>query len=1324
MDSLKSSIKNNIQFEEKKLGKLFEFFVEEYLEKFKNRDIENKIYKESERIIDKYVNMDIDTEDKIRLDALKNILDEYLYKNGINSGENKLLYPELGDINFAQKIYNKREFRQYEIPKIEGGVKNLEKLMKEKCSIRKINNTQKFLKNFISPYTPYNSLLVYHGVGVGKTCASISIAENFNKLMKNDIKKIYILVPPSIEENFKSQIIDISKLDKSNEEIKKQCTTDTYLNDKLINKLKKIRDENGKMDYNLINKIVKRIIKKNYEFLGYERFVNMIIDIEKNELYDFKITQKRSRTSLKDKKLLINNRIKELFSDTIMIIDEAHNITMKTHIPEKKIRIRIKKTLKGGSDINSSFDDESIEEKLEDNITSIREKERKNENLGKKFPPVLRKVLKTAENIKLVLLTATPMFNRAEEIVDLVNYLLINDKRSIIKINDIFKNGDITAKGENILINKISGYVSYLRGENPINFPQKLYPLDNFKGKYPVLDIKGNNLNRKINFLKIVDCEMTGFQWEIYKRYFYKTNNESSFFDTIGLQICNMVFNNLPKGDNINNDNIKYIENHYGTKGFKNFIDAMITSNKKLKINFKEDEFKDIFRMENLKNYSSKIYKLVKGIEKSKGICFIYSQFKWAGVYVISIVLELLGYTNYGNVNILDSKLKIKKNGKKYLLITGDSNEDFLKYKKHEHNNKDGDLLKVILGTKAAGEGLNILYVREVHILEPWYHLNRLEQVVGRGIRNCSHKDLDVKERNVTVYLYCVSEPNVNKGKIRETLDMKLYRLAEEKIEKIGKVMKVLKNNSIDCLLNREGNLYTGENWNKPIKMVDSRNNSRSVIVEDQPYTNVCNYSEKCELKCNVNKNIKDIIDHSTYSIELSSDNIKECYENIKDMFHKLELGIYFELKDIINYLNSIIKDKNLIYETLDLIINDRLELIDKNNNKGILIYRGNENGKYYIFQPIELTTEIPIVLRKVIYKKRIGKIKLDKVITKKEKQLIEKRKTIKNKNYTNKIMNFILKLKFIEVEEDGKVILDKTIKKEKQKPSIDIGSYGENAIYTNNLLIEKELDFTNYLLKSKIIEYVIKYIFEFSEKEKLQAGELRFEFVSIEKINYYQTNRIKNNFCINYVKSKIIEDVKKTNRFNEIEITFYLETKIGNLIRYIIINHLEYNRKKGYEGDFPDYFLGYKIVNNKKMEYYKFYKNSFMECNNDEISILGTYRNDKRDYMRNNYVLSRIYGFIERHGKNNELKFKIVDKTKEFGGKKTQIRTGYVCNTDKIENIKSILSYLDKNNYINIATGKNLLCNSIEVLMRYKNIQENKIYHLNLENYLIYFDL
>lgn len=1320
MNSIKSTIKDDIQIEEKRYYKLIEFWIDEYKGIFGKKDLEKKIYKESERIVSKYVNEDINEEDSIKLEALKILLDEYLYKNNLLKED--FLYPVVGDPYFSQKIYNKKEFRQYEIPEIEGNVNNIEKLMKEKCSNRKINETQKLLKNFMSPYTPYNGLLVYHGVGVGKTCASISIAENFNNLLKNDNRKIFILVPPSIEENFKSQIIDISKLDKSNDEIRKQCTTDIYMTDKFINKLKKIKNENGQFDYNLINKIVKRVIKKNYEFMGYEKFVNLIIDMEKNELDDKKMTKKRNKTSLKEIKLIANKKIKDMFSNSVIIIDEAHNITMKT-VKNIQKKIKLKKTLKGGSDMNSSIMEDSIEEKLEDNITSIRDKERKIENLGKKFPPVLRKVLKTADDIKLILLTATPMFNRAEEIVDLVNYLLINDKRPILKIEDIFNsNGDLTKEGEKKLINKISGYVSYLRGENPINFPQKLYPIEHFKGKYPERDLKGDVLKNKINFLKIVDCEMRGFQWDIYRRYFHRNLKDSNFFDAIGLQICNMVFDNVEESNNDNRNIV--LDNHYGTKGFKNYMDVKITKDKKLKIECFDDTFIKLFELENLKNYSSKIYKIIEGIEKSKGICFVYSQFKWAGVYIISIALELLGYTNYGKVNILPSKYIKKNNGKKYLLITGDSNEDFIKYKKEEHHNKDGNLLKVILGTKAAGEGLNISYVREVHILEPWYHLNRLEQVIGRGIRNCSHKDLDVKERNVTVFLYCVKEPKMKNEKERETLDMKLYRVAEEKIEKIGKVMSVLKNYSIDCLLNKNGNLYIGDKWNKPIQMIDSRNNKRDVIIEDQPYTNVCNYSSKCELKCNIDKKINNKIDNSTYRIELSSDNIKECYSKIKLLYNNVELGVYFELNDILSYLGKDIKNKELIYETLDLMIKDKLTIYDKNDKEGYIIFRGNNKGKYYIFQPKNLTTEVPLVLRKISYDKKIDKIKLNKVITKKQKKVDEKKKTIKNKNYFNKILFFILKLKFIEIEEDGKVIIDKTIKKEKQKPSIDIGSYGENAIYTNNLLIEKELDFTNYLLKSKIIEYVLLYIYEFYKTNKLKPSDLLFELDSINKIKYYEIYRMKNNYCISYVEEKILNDVRKTNRFDENEITFFLKTKVSNLIRYIIENHIEYNRNYGFEGDFKKDFLGYKIANKKTIEYYKLENDKFIDCNKEEISVLGSYRNEKRNYLRKNKILSKIYGIIESHGKNNELKFKIIDKTKEMGGKKTQIRTGYVCNTDKIENIKNILVYLDKEKYINIATGKDLLCNSIEVLMRYKNIQDDKLYYFNLENYLIYFDI
>ena len=55
----------------------------------------------------------------------------------------------------------------------------------------------------------------------------------------------------------------------------------------------------------------------------------------------------------------------------------------------------------------------------------------------------------------------------------------------------------------------------------------------------------------------------------------------------------------------------------------------------------------------------------------------------------------------------------------RYLLITGDSSDDFNKYKKEkEYLNQDGSELKVILGTQAADEGLNIFNVRGIHILD------------------------------------------------------------------------------------------------------------------------------------------------------------------------------------------------------------------------------------------------------------------------------------------------------------------------------------------------------------------------------------------------------------------------------------------------------------------------------------------------------------------------------------------------------------------------------------------------------------------------------
>ena len=90
----------------------------------------------------------------------------------------------------------------------------------------------------------------------------------------------------------------------------------------------------------------------------------------------------------------------------------------------------------------------------------------------------LMDVAKTGINNKLILLSATPMYNEPSDIFDLLELLLINDKRTDIKIpKNIFdENNELYEDAKNFLISTSSIYISYLRGKNPFNFAFKLSP--------------------------------------------------------------------------------------------------------------------------------------------------------------------------------------------------------------------------------------------------------------------------------------------------------------------------------------------------------------------------------------------------------------------------------------------------------------------------------------------------------------------------------------------------------------------------------------------------------------------------------------------------------------------------------------------------------------------------------------------------------------------------------------------------------------------------------------------------------------------------------
>lgn len=131
-------------------------------------------------------------------------------------------------------------------------------------------------------------------------------------------------------------------------------------------------------------------------------------------------------------------------------------------------------------------------------------------------------------------------------------------------------------------------------------------------------------------------------------------------------------------------------------------------------------------------------------------------------------------------------------------------------------NNNYGEIIKVFLITSSGAEGLDLKNTRYVHIMEPFWNLVRIEQVIGRAVRICSHKNLPEEFKTVQAYVYisCFSEEQIKKHKTLDimmtdlskrgvkrpiTTDESLYETSIIKDHAISQLIKTVKETSIDC---------------------------------------------------------------------------------------------------------------------------------------------------------------------------------------------------------------------------------------------------------------------------------------------------------------------------------------------------------------------------------------------------------------------------------------------------------------------------------------------------------------------------------------------
>jgi len=128
-----------------------------------------------------------------------------------------------------------------------------------------------------------------------------------------------------------------------------------------------------------------------------------------------------------------------------------------------------------------------------------------------------------------------------------------------------------------------------------------------------------------------------------------------------------------------------------------------------------------------------------------------------------------------------------------------------------QKTNLHGEIIKVLMITSSGAEGIDLKNTRFVHIMEPYWHHVRINQVIGRARRICSHSDLPKHLQTVKVFLYLtIIGAEVNLDQFYEikaadnsmTTDESLYDIMERKTRLSIKFLDALKEVSIDCALN------------------------------------------------------------------------------------------------------------------------------------------------------------------------------------------------------------------------------------------------------------------------------------------------------------------------------------------------------------------------------------------------------------------------------------------------------------------------------------------------------------------------------------------
>lgn len=493
---------------------------------------------------------------------------------------------------------------------------------------------QNFIHNLIKQY---DKLFLYHETGTGKTCSALGAAENFKQYYENDKLAInYINNDPDYLRRTYVLVSGETLVDEFRTQLVCVCS-DIYL--------KSLQDANK-----YSNRYINILIKKYYSIRGYESFVSRSLD-------------RFMKSSLEPTGDSYRQFIHQNYDNTFFIIDEVHNLRMDNFTPLPFDRfinnLRIRTAAPDKTFIYSH----------------------------------IYNILHTAKNIKVMLLSATPMINSTIDLASTFN--LINPMNLQLPYEEI-------TMTYSEIEPYFRGLISYV--ESNKSNENSAYVTNDENSDYFYLLMRDQQLQR---YLKISTTDDK----------FRQTLRQNSNIYLIDKNI-NKTLENINTITELGNYSTKFefiLNNIDSAKNnvyvFSSYVTFGVEALGKC--------------LEKLKGYEE--FKIGQDIKTSKIICQDDSK----------------------------TTLNLEKK-KRYVVLMAKSDvkgriNNILKVFNHPAN-RYGEYIKAILVSPIGREGISFRNVTQIYSLEPDWNNSNIHQGISRAIRVNSHDDLKGEEFTIEIY--------------------------------------------------------------------------------------------------------------------------------------------------------------------------------------------------------------------------------------------------------------------------------------------------------------------------------------------------------------------------------------------------------------------------------------------------------------------------------------------------------------------------------------------------------------------------------------------